>query len=58
MRWALIYTVQFTIPVIRTVSEDRVAAWEDCGWTLLLTETAIHDQAIEDVRNDEERGKR
>jgi hypothetical protein len=58
VRWALIFTTQFEMPVIRMVAEDRVKAWQDCGWTLLCTETAIHNQGIEDVRKDEERGRR
>jgi hypothetical protein len=58
VRWALIFTTQFEMPVIRIVSEDRVAAWQGCGWTLLVTETAIHDQGIEDTRIEDEKGRR
>lgn len=58
VRWALIFTTQFEMPVIRMVSEDRVPAWVDCGWTLILTETAILEQDIEDTRREDEKGLR
>ena len=58
VRWALIYTHQFAMPAIRLITEDRIQVWEDHGWKVLVTDTTTHDQAIEDVRLDDEKGKR
>lgn len=59
IRWALICTeTLFPMPVIRLITEDRIPAWEDFGWTVLARDTTIRFADLEDVRREDERGLR
>jgi hypothetical protein len=59
VRWALIFTDQFKgVPVIRRITEDRIQAWVSHGWTLLVKDTDVIYHGLEDIRKEDERGRR
>lgn len=60
IRWALMFTVQKDdrAPAIRLIEESRVDVWRACGWYLLSADTDVIFAGIEDVRQDDERGRR
>ncbi len=58
VRWALIFTGQFQYPAIRLITEDRIEAWETHGWTVLARDTDVRQADIDDVRREDERGRR
>lgn len=58
VRWALIVLVVEEKFTTRKISEDRIPAWVEKGWTVLIRDSEILKLDIEDVRQDDERGRR
>jgi hypothetical protein len=59
VRWALITTDQFRgVPVIRLIAEDRIPSWEAHGWSVIARDTEVIYHGLEDIRKDDERGRR
>jgi hypothetical protein len=58
VRWALICTTQFTLPVIRLITEDRIKVWQDCGWTVICRDTDVIFEGLDDVYKADQQGRR
>jgi hypothetical protein len=57
-RYALIFKLTDGAPRFLAVTEDRLVNWRSDDWFVLARDSDIPDIQIDDVRRDDEKGRR